>query len=81
MPFFYQSGEQIKQGDRITYHGESGEIGFVVDKIAGDSAMDWYVTEQGGGAMIIEPKFFGSVFVHDTENDEDLILIARKEST
>jgi hypothetical protein len=53
----------------------------VADKIVGDGAMDWYVTEQGGGAMIIEPKFFGSVFVHDTENDEDLILIARKEST
>jgi hypothetical protein len=81
LPFFYQSGEQIQKGDRVTYHGEPGEIEFVADKIVGDGATDWYVTEQGGGAMIIEPKFFGSVFVHDTENDEDLILIARKEST
>ena len=53
----------------------------MADKIVGDSAMDWYVTEQGGGVMIIEPKFFGRIFVHDTENDEDLILIARQEAT
>ncbi|MGD0758483.1 MAG: hypothetical protein ABR921_06240 [Candidatus Sulfotelmatobacter sp.] len=81
MPFFYQSGEQIEKGDRVTYHGEPGEIDFVADKIVGDSAFDWYVTEQGGGVMIIEPKVFGRVFVHDTENDEDLILIARQKST
>jgi hypothetical protein len=31
--------------------------------------------------MIIAPKVFGRVFVHDTENDEDLILIARQQST
>jgi hypothetical protein len=80
LPFFYQSGEQIKQGDRITYHGEPGEIEFVADKVAGDNAIDWYVTEQGGGVMIIA-RDFGRVFIHDTKNDEDLILIARKEAT
>jgi hypothetical protein len=80
LPFFYQSGDQIKQGDRITYHGESGEIEFVVDTIAGDSALDWYVTEYGGGVMIVEAKVFGKVFIHDTENEEDLILIARQDA-
>jgi hypothetical protein len=81
LPFFYQSGEQIEKGDRVTYHGEPGEIEFVTDKIVGDPAMDWHVREQGGGAVIIAPKHFGRVFVHDTENDEDLILIARQEAT
>jgi hypothetical protein len=81
LPFFYQSGEQIKQGDRVTYHGEPGEIQFVGDKIVGDAAIDWHVTEQGGGVMIIEPKVFGHVFVHDTANEEDLILIAKKSAT
>jgi hypothetical protein len=81
LPFFYQSGEQIEKGDRITYHGEPGEIDFVADKIVGDSAVNWYVTECGGGVMIIEPRHLGCVFVHDTEEDEDLILIARKEAT
>ncbi|MGA9978903.1 MAG: hypothetical protein WBQ08_09740 [Candidatus Sulfotelmatobacter sp.] len=81
MPFFYHSGEQIKPGDRVTYHGEPGEIEFVADQIVGDAALDWFVTEHGGGAMIIEPKFFGSVFAHNTEDDEDLVLIARKDAT
>jgi hypothetical protein len=80
LPFFYQSGGQIKPGDRITYHGEPGEIEFVADKLVGDTALDWYVTEQGGGVMIIAENF-GHVFVHDTKNDEDLILIARREAT
>jgi len=64
----------------VTYHGEPGEIEFVADKITGDAAIDWHVTEQGGGVMIIAPKVFGSVFVHDTKNDEDLILVARKDA-
>jgi hypothetical protein len=80
MPFFYQSEEQIRKGDRVTYHGEPGEIEFVADKIVGDSALDWFVTERGGGAMIVA-KGFGSVFVHDTKSDEDLVLVARQEAT
>ena len=81
MPFLYPSREEIKAGDRVTYHGEPGEIEFVADKVIGDSAIDWYVTEHGGGVMIVAPKFFGRVFVHDTKNDEDLILIAREDTT
>ena len=52
MPFLYPSREEIKAGDRVTYHGEPGEIEFVADKVIGDSAIDWYVTEHGGGVMI-----------------------------
>jgi len=81
VPFFYTSGEQIKKGDRITYHGEPGEIEFVADKIVGDAAIDWHVREQGGGVMIVAPKVFGRLFVHETDDEEDLILIARKEPT
>ena len=64
----------------MTYHGEAGEIEFVADQIVGDSALDWYVTEYGGGVMVVGPKSFGRVFVHDTKNDADLILVARRES-
>ena len=31
--------------------------------------------------MIIEPEVLGRLFVHDTQNEEDLILIARQEET
>jgi hypothetical protein len=29
MAFVYQSGEEVKSGDRVTYHGEPGEVEFV----------------------------------------------------
>ena len=42
--------------------------------------MDGYAPEYGGGVMIVA-EMFGPVFVHDTENEEDLILIATQEVT
>jgi hypothetical protein len=33
MPFFYQSGEQARQRDRVRLHGEPGEIEFVADPV------------------------------------------------
>jgi hypothetical protein len=77
MPFHYASGEEIRKGDRITFHGEPGEIEFVVDRLTGDPAMDWFEKEYGGGAMVVEPKHFGRCFVHDTQDTEDLIFVAR----
>ena len=46
----------------------------------------WYVTEFGGGVMILEPKHFGRVFLDAAElvehesNWEDLEFISRAES-
>jgi hypothetical protein len=79
MPCSYKSGDEIKKGDRVTYHGEPGEIEFVADQITGDGEIDTHVMEHGKGAMILEPKCFGRVFVNDTEGDEDLVLVARAE--
>ena len=76
MPFAYQSGEEIKKGDRVLFHGEPGEIEFVADALIGDPAMDWYVEEQGGGVMIIEPKYFGRAFLRETHT-EDLVFVSR----
>ena len=33
--------------------------------------------QYGGGVMVLEPKFFKRVFLTDTENDEDLVLVSR----
>lgn len=73
----YQSGEQIRKGDKVLFHGEAGEIELVVDKLVGDPAIDWYMNEQGPGVLILEPKSFGRVFIRDTENTEDLQFVAR----
>jgi hypothetical protein len=48
----YQSGEEIKKGDRVTIHGEPGEIELVASD-PGDPETDWYVQEYGGGVMVV----------------------------
>jgi len=78
MPFFYNSGEQARQRDRVRLHGESGEIEFVADPV--EDPGNWFVTEFGGGVMIVEPKVFGRVFINDPLSDyEDLEFVSRGE--
>ena len=77
MPFTYISGEEIKKGDRIMFHGEPGEIEFVADPLVCDPETDWYVKEFGGGVMIIEPKRFGYAFLSHTDDYEDLEFVSR----
>ena len=77
MPFTYQSGERIKKGDRVLFHGEPGEIEFVADPLEDDPETEWYVQEYGGGAMVLEPKVFGRTFLSHTDENEDLIFVSR----
>jgi hypothetical protein len=72
MPLTYLSGEEIRRGDRVLYHGEPGVIEFIAE--VGDPETAWYVENFGGGCMIIASGF-GRVFV--SEPDEDLELVAR----
>ncbi|HTS13414.1 MAG TPA: hypothetical protein VMH00_14955 [Candidatus Limnocylindrales bacterium] len=81
MPLSYRTGEEIRKGDRITYHGEEGEIELVADPGLEDTSSDehWYVREYGGGILIREPKAFGRVFLRTTDigEDEDLVFVSR----
>ena len=36
----YQTGDEIRKGDRVLFHGEPGEIEFIVDALSGDPAVD-----------------------------------------
>ena len=78
MPFFYSSGEEIRNGDRVLLHGEPGEIKLVADPA--ESPDDWLVKEQGGGIMVLELKVFGRIFITkpETETDEHLTFVARQ---
>ena len=78
MPLLYRSGEQIKKGDRVLLHGEPGEIELVADPL--DDPKDWYVEQYGGGVMIVEPRTFGSLFVPNPQEYEDLEFVSRRES-
>jgi hypothetical protein len=51
LPFTYQSGEEIKKGDRVLFHGEQGEIEFVVD---GSSAILQWI---GMSRSMVEPSW------------------------
>jgi hypothetical protein len=76
VPFFYQSGEEIKIADRVRLHGESGEIEFVADSV--DDVNGWYVEKYGGGVMVVEPKVFGRLFISAPVSDYDgLEFVAR----
>jgi hypothetical protein len=76
VPFFYQSGEEIRLGDRVLLHGEPGEVEVVADPHADPN--DWYVETYGGGVLILEPKVFGRLFVGDPVTDYDgLSFVAR----
>jgi hypothetical protein len=79
MIFKYQSGEEIRKGDRVLFHGEPGEIEFVASEL-GDPITDWHIKEDGGGVMILEPKLFGRVFIPADQLDEteDLQFVARR---
>jgi hypothetical protein len=79
MPYSYQTGEEIKKGDRVLYHGEPGEIEFIADPVLSDPETEWFVSEYGGGVMVIEPKVFGRAFLPRTDDDEDLEFVSRAE--
>ena len=77
MAFTYHSGEEVKGGDRVTYHGEPGEVEFVVASPTGDAAMDWYLQQCPGGGFMVNAKSFGKVFLPGSEIDEDLQFVSR----
>ena len=83
MPFRYQSGEEIMLGDHVLLHGEPGEIEFIADPASDPETREeeenWYVTELGGGVLILEPKVFGRLFLSEPEKEQDLILVGRRD--
>jgi hypothetical protein len=75
MTFMYQSGEQIRSGDRIEYAGAPGVVEFVVTGASDDPSMNWYIEKfPSGGFMIVTAKH-GSIFM--SEADEDLDFVSR----
>jgi hypothetical protein len=70
----YQSGEEIKMGDRVVFHREPAQIEFVALE-PGDPETDWYVQEFGGGVMVL-----GTFIPADQISEyEDLEFVSRAE--
>jgi hypothetical protein len=74
----YRSGEEIKKGDRVLFHGNPAEVELVAfDPNEPEHA--WHVQEFGGGVMILDPMVSGRTFIStDQLNDyEDLEFVSR----
>ena len=74
----YRSGEEIKKGDRVVFHGNPAEIELVsIDP--NDPEQEWYVTEFGGGVLISDPMVSGRTFIPRDQLDEyeDLEFVSR----
>lgn len=76
--FNYELGEEVKKGDRILYHGEPGEVEFVVAEKIGDPAIDWFLERFPEGGVMIVAKGFGNVFIEEPEVEEDLEFVSRE---
>ncbi len=80
MPLYYQSGEEIRKGDKILYAERfSGEIEFVADPSVNAPDTSWYVKEFGGGVMIREPEVHGLVFSRSLGEDDELEFVSRSD--
>lgn len=76
-PLVYRSGEEIRPGDRVLFHGEPAQIEFVLD--GEHNPDDWPAEDYGRGVMVAEPKVFGHAFLpEDTlATSEDLEFVSR----
>jgi hypothetical protein len=76
----YRSGEEIKTGDRVLFHGNPAEIEFVASDFD-DPGSEWYMQKFGGGVCVLDPMVSGSTFIPAAhlENYEDLEFVSRSE--
>jgi hypothetical protein len=77
----YQSGEEIKKGDRVLFHREPGQIERVAVGLTSDPENDWHMREHGGGIMILE-AFQGHTFIPADQicDCKDLEFVSRADT-
>jgi hypothetical protein len=78
MSLKYQSGEEIKKGDRVRFHGNPAEIELVASDPA-DPDQAWYIGEHGGCVMVLDPTVSGSTLIpaDHIPDYEDLGFVSR----
>jgi hypothetical protein len=76
----YQSGEEIRAGDRVLCAGKPGRVVFVLG--SGNLPTPWsenekWFREKYGTGFMLDTEWAGPVFQH--ESDEDLQFLGREE--
>jgi len=80
VPLKYRSGEEIRKGDRVRFHGNLAEIELVAfDASDPDPDVAWHMKEHGGGVLILDPSVSGRTFIHASSlrDYEDLEFVGR----
>jgi hypothetical protein len=74
----YQSGEEIKRGDRVLFHLRPAEVELVVTN-ADDPITAWFFEEFGGGVLIRDPRDPDPTFIDAAgiPDYEDLEFLGR----
>jgi hypothetical protein len=74
----YRSGEEIKKGDHVRFHGNPAEIE-VVATDPSDPEQVWHIKEFGGGVLISDPMASGHTFIPKDQlaEYEDLEFVSR----
>jgi hypothetical protein len=74
----YQSGEEIKKGDSVLFHGYPAQIEVVAIERTGEATNDWYIDQYAGGIMILD-GVAGRTFIPADQicDCEDLEFISR----
>jgi hypothetical protein len=78
----YRSGEEIKKGDRVLFHGNLAEVQLVsCDPNDPDPEVVWYIKEYGSGVLISVPIVSVRAFIPKDQLDEyeDLVFVSRKQ--
>lgn len=76
----YRTGEEIKKGDDILFHGNPAEIELVAcDPSDPDPDVRWHIKEFGGGVLVFDPAVSGRTFIPNDQLDEyeDLVFVSR----
>ena len=75
----YSTGEEIKKGDRVLFHGTPGFVEFMATEPGPET--DWYIQQYGGGIMIRDEiagrTFVSADQVSEYERLEDLEFVSR----
>ena len=80
MTLRYRTGEEIRKGDRVRFHGNPAEVEIVsCDPNDANPEVAWHMKEFGGGVLISDPMVSGRTFIPHGQLDEyeDLEFVSR----
>jgi hypothetical protein len=80
LPFTYQTGDNVREGDKIVFQGEPGQVEFVASASSGTPEQKRYAEQHPKGILITTAKG-SSIFLTNDHDVKDLVFISREEES